>query len=430
MKTLTVDKPTANRPARRLGARGVKTQVVGSDQAIARLNTFDEQATAAEGAPNPNDAASEKPSDFPCGTNPPDAAAVEQSAAHGQQTDGESGEAQPNKPHLEQMLDKFPTLKKVARSRLRKLDHVEFNYDGSKLIPSCKIIPSCNIVAKLNYSKDLMRDIPLISRTHRMSSDLGSYLALFIKDGAPIYKMGRAFSEELIKVNLDVKIPYIPISKEIICIEFPQNMRFHLGKGQYARSCYAFMTDEPIGHEGKVVKRYFEMRFPLYDSRGVISHEEHVCGIPIFDLDQTYEQALSAVLQQQIDSEGIAALTEEMGDPKNLDQAVCSFVLNSFMYIHSGNPDLREYGVPKPPESTKAKKVRSWAKHHENQSLLEMILVGFDFKKSRLFTAMSTSVSGHFRWQPYGPQRSKVKLIWIDQHVRNFSHQDDYTLRC
>lgn len=27
-------------------------------------------------------------------------------------------------------------------------------------------------------------------------------------------------------------------------------------------------------------------------------------------------------------------------------------------------------------------------------------------------------VTGHFRWQPVGPKRSKRKLIWIDEHTR------------
>mgnify|MGYP000533243118 CR=1 FL=1 len=49
-----------------------------------------------------------------------------------------------------------------------------------------------------------------------------------------------------------------------------------------------------------------------------------------------------------------------------------------------------------------------------------MTFVGYDWKKPRVFGVESTTVTGHFRWQPYGPGRTQVKLIWISQHERHF----------
>ena len=64
-----------------------------------------------------------------------------------------------------------------------------------------------------------------------------------------------------------------------------------------------------------------------------------------------------------------------------------------------------------------------WVKQNfSTKARLPVFLVGFDWKKNRLYKMSSTDVAGHFRWQPCGPGRSQVKLIWIDDHSREYKN--------
>ena len=49
-----------------------------------------------------------------------------------------------------------------------------------------------------------------------------------------------------------------------------------------------------------------------------------------------------------------------------------------------------------------------------------VVRVGHSFHKGMLHHVTDTTVSGHFRWQAWGPGLTLVKLIWIDEHVRTF----------
>lgn len=62
------------------------------------------------------------------------------------------------------------------------------------------------------------------------------------------------------------------------------------------------------------------------------------------------------------------------------------------------------------------KKIEAQKKNFTQQ---DFIFVGKDYE-GRVFSIDSTAVSGHYRWQPHGPERSLVKLIFIEPHERNY----------
>jgi hypothetical protein len=94
------------------------------------------------------------------------------------------------------------------------------------------------------------------------------------------------------------------------------------------------------------------------------------------------------------------------------------------VYLGSGDPDLREFRAPRP-TTQNPKKLKRWFKEHENKSLVDMTLVGFTWKKPRIYQVGETLVTGHPRWQPWGPGKTKVKLIWIEPHVRHYGVKPD-----
>jgi hypothetical protein len=53
-------------------------------------------------------------------------------------------------------------------------------------------------------------------------------------------------------------------------------------------------------------------------------------------------------------------------------------------------------------------------------SSLPFIRVGMNFNLPKQYSVDHTIVSGHFRWQPYGSEKTLVKLIYIEPHLRTY----------
>ena len=87
-------------------------------------------------------------------------------------------------------------------------------------------------------------------------------------------------------------------------------------------------------------------------------------------------------------------------------------IINTILYIFGGNEEfettLNEF-------STKKRKREAQKKIF---TTLPHIKLNRTFEELSFVSDESYSVSGHFRWQPCGPKRSKVKLIFIRPHTR------------
>ena len=86
-------------------------------------------------------------------------------------------------------------------------------------------------------------------------------------------------------------------------------------------------------------------------------------------------------------------------------------------YIHSGQPDIREFRNEIAYRGNSKTQV---VKKDRILSQENIHLVGYNWKKAPIYHVDSTRVSGHFRWQRYDKGLSKVKLTWINEHERNF----------
>lgn len=269
-----------------------------------------------------------------------------------------------------------------------------------------------DIVNRLSNKKDKIR-IKIKTSDYLFLIEEFAMLCVFKQTGQNIYKIGRDFGEQLLKADLNIGCQYIPaFDQEIICIEFPDNIRFATTHGGYIHSCYVTVT------EGKEVvdlvkgvrmgkaKKTLAIFSPIYTESGVLRFDVMDIGtLSFWDNEQTVEEA-------------VIVSNKSSTTPYNLD--FIRYLMKCLIYINSGDPDLRNQRAPKPPER-EGKKLRQWYKAHINESLVDMIYVGYDFKKPIQYLVDKTMVCGHFRWQPWGHNRSKVKLIWIDPHERNFN---------
>jgi len=111
------------------------------------------------------------------------------------------------------------------------------------------------------------------------------------------------------------------------------------------------------------------------------------------------------------------AITQQELDNEN---SVIKKTLSCLIYLMSGSPDLRVcLPVERKYKGSNVKKLR----RQDQYTDCNVIQVGYGWLKERQRLVGECSVSGHFRWQPYGEGRTKVKLIWINQYTKVFKKE-------
>lgn len=87
-------------------------------------------------------------------------------------------------------------------------------------------------------------------------------------------------------------------------------------------------------------------------------------------------------------------------------------LLSALVYINNPSVDI----IEKFNEfESKKSKLKAQKKIYTSKPFIP---IGHDFEKLRLITGKNFGVRGHFRWQPCGENKSKVKLIFIKPHER------------
>jgi len=298
------------------------------------------------------------------------------------------------KPHFELMLNTYPDLSNMDLSL----------EDGDK--PLGVILGLTETFLEAFPDGFVSND-----KTHSTSHSMLAYWKTLDLYGRDIYKMGEGFSKALLNVNLDIPAKHLPLLNKMICIEFPDNLRFNAGPSainmeadRFINCVYVVVTDEKAEtKDGSEAKRTMRCIMPLYDENNDLTMEVQEYGIPIIDLEKTFLEAVER-----------ASRFDEV--PHN-NKDFIKFVLKCLVYIDSGDPDLRDYKAPKNDKNIKG---RSWVRANKNNSLLDMTLVGYNHKKNNLRHVDSSIVSGHYRWQRCGKGFSKVKLVFIEEHNRKY----------
>jgi len=233
----------------------------------------------------------------------------------------------------------------------------------------------------------------------------------FSYNEAKIYKIGERFGSHLARANLlDVPTSMLRLrAGDTFCIEFPDDLMFKGRHGEFWRTCLVNVGGGCDGSDAGVVEmdpRFqslenlsLSLTLPDYDRNG---RNQFVNTYMHFRLNKpTIEECLL-----QIEGK-VTGITE-----------VFNYVVKCLLYIKSGEPDLKqENGYYTP--TKKHKKIR---RQNENFCRFDVTNVGYGFH-GRVWHVDSTQVTGHFRWQPYGPERQQIKLIWIEEHVRNFKDE-------
>jgi hypothetical protein len=100
---------------------------------------------------------------------------------------------------------------------------------------------------------------------------------------------------------------------------------------------------------------------------------------------------------------------------------VQKLILDIVLYIAFGSEDI----VKQDNEYRISRERPAVPKHLKHKFEFNSIMVGFNYKKQFKFHVDGCTVSGHFRWQPHGPERSKLKLIYIHPFEKQFNKQGE-----
>lgn len=221
---------------------------------------------------------------------------------------------------------------------------------------------------------------------------IGHTMGLIAEGELTPHHVSREFGKHLQTVNLDVKAKYLKSAMDkAYYFEFPEFKGF---KGVCAVVGTVAKGDE---HKGDMF-----MAFTYFGDNFI--KEISWIRTPLF-FEETIEQAMKRTLSvqtQEIDKEQALA---EVG--------IAKYFVNLILYVESGNPDLERI-KKKECLSKSLKKQRNFAKKFFP---FDICRVGYNTHHGSTNTQGHT-VSGHFRWQPWGKMWSKLKLIWIDEYSK------------
>jgi len=206
-----------------------------------------------------------------------------------------------------------------------------------------------------------------------------------------VYRVAEKFGRHLSKTKISIPSKYLklPRSGSFLLFEFP--FTFQIGSESYLRNTVIGLTPNatgiliiaPIYKGGQWDGSFIECVWPLPEE-----------DILIDDIPQEFTTNTSFDLKEYL-----------------------LYCLKCIVYTHSAEPDLENVTPPKCDKKNPAK-IR---KFYKNLCPYDITNLGYSYH-GRTYAISETEVSGHFRWQPCGKEKSEVKLIWIDEHTRTYNN--------
>lgn len=230
-----------------------------------------------------------------------------------------------------------------------------------------------------------------MSKEESIVVSIRDFAILYGNKQAKIYKIASTFGKQLSRASLNINKKYIfdHFKAPYCCIEFGIDLPL---EGNIARTVYVcFKGLNPKGDPVicLLVPKAKEINEPDYFQHLVFNFD----GNPENDLDSMIEN-------------------KEIGDEWPV---VVSYILKCLLYISSAEPDLS----PNRYHKIKTENHKKINRQLQDECILDLVQVGYSFHGKHRYVE-STTRRAHPRWQPYGPGREKVKLIWIDETEVNY----------
>lgn len=264
---------------------------------------------------------------------------------------------------------------------------------------------------------------------------------------SPVYMMGKEFFEVLKKVDLNIPTRLLPESgKGYVAV--PPFIRDSCG---YLTTCDGFyyefkksnnllnivfemtheenrsMDDESIEKWCKAIPEDFttkKLRWEMAayaEAAHLILFPSGIVSMTIED-GESVEECIEAYASSAVGKEHLLPNGVSAADALRKEKDTVRWFINAILYIYSQQPDLVK---SKTRDSMTNSERRAYVKSGGTVSdhLIPVIYVSWNYKKPIQYSKDSTWVESHPRWQPCGPGRTQVRLVWVTEHERHFKNK-------
>jgi hypothetical protein len=228
-----------------------------------------------------------------------------------------------------------------------------------------------------------------------------------------IYSLAHNFGKHLDKVDLDIDCKYLSLTAgESYLIEFPFD---YAAKDGISKHSSAIVS---VGISDRLTEKFISpTSAPELFEKEKNSDSDLAVTFICPDFVNNQYKGVSSYFCSPIPKQGkISSLIEGASGKEEIDPKFIQMIFKTLLYLKSGEPDLKSLNGSQC-FSSKKSKIRNHLRQH---CPFDTISVGYAFH-GKTYTVGEVPVSGHFRWQRYAPGFSKIKLIWIEEHLRRYN---------
>lgn len=265
---------------------------------------------------------------------------------------------------------------------------------------------------------DISNLVPLLNHDESMKVFLRAYKGYRENTNSKNFIFTKDLTQSLLKTKLDIKSKYLPknfsgfiLMRGLLDNDGEEIKGFFIDiKNDPSHFLYLGFVGFSKEYQGYTVSH---LNIPLDDSekpiKDMISQHDHIYrGID----RETINKINSGSSLKNLDN--IFNKTVKQGEYYDHFHAI----LNAVIYINSEQENsIEEKNI----FSNKKSKKETQQKIYTPKSY---IYFGKNFNFPKEYNCGEIQVSGFWRWQPHGPQRSLLKRIFIAPHTRNYNQKE------
>jgi hypothetical protein len=308
----------------------------------------------------------------------------------------------------------------LDRSKKSKNDYLNIISINSQLVKYATVVDRVSMDINLGPENpvfdgvSLRQVLPLLSGDESFKIYMKAYKG-YLDNKGNNYIVSNSLREALLNTKLDIKCSFLPKNFSA----YIQTNNLFDQEGEEIKGVFVDITDKygPSFYMGFItfnreMKTYSvgHLNIPLEDKDKSIKEIVETYKTVYRGLTpEVYEKLYGNIKGFQKQEDGLAFST------KTKYHDYLHIIFNVILYIHYHN---EPFEIKTNNFSSKTSKYVAQTKIYTTKPY---ILLGENFRKPKEYTCGEVGVSGHFRWQPYGPSKSLLKHIYIKPHTRNYN---------
>jgi len=233
-----------------------------------------------------------------------------------------------------------------------------------------------------------------VHKDNYQNAIIGKFLQDYLENREGLYQVAQDFGTQLLKADLKLASKYLQATLKTILLEFPFAFKF---AGFHLHHAFVIVGNNEQGKLLTVVSaKYID---------GKWDGDTFFTSTVQIDSSEDIEKSLKETSKFFYDSSVV-----ELKDLTTY-QSFIKFCLKCLIYLESSEPDL----LPTKAATTDKKGITKIKKFFKYNCPFDIVKLGYGFH-GKHHNKEKWAVSGHFRWQPFGPKLSHIKMIWINEH--------------